>query len=395
MARMAPDPDPVYLDANATTRPAPEVVEAMLPHLRERFANPSSAHAAGVRARRDVEAARDEVAALAGADPAEVVFTSGGTEAIATALRGAVADLAGAIVTTAVEHAATRGALARLAAEGRCEVATVPVDAAGALDLDALDRALEGRRRIALVTLLHANNETGLLFPVDEVARRCRARGALLHVDAVQAAGKVAIDLARLGADLVSISAHKLHGPKGAGALVVRRGVRVPPLLAGHQEGGRRGGTEDVAAIAGFGVAARLARAWLATDGPARLAALRDRLEARLLAIPGAARNGAARPRVASTASLRFEGVDGAALVLELSRRGVHAATGAACSSGALEPSHVLLAMGLSPEEARGSLRLSLSRETTAAEVDRAAREVEDLVPRLRKLGAAAIHVSY
>ncbi|HVY62087.1 MAG TPA: aminotransferase class V-fold PLP-dependent enzyme, partial [Planctomycetota bacterium] len=244
----------------------------------------------------------------------------------------------------------------------------------------------------ALVSVMLANNETGILFPVDEVAQICRARRVPLHVDAVQAAGKVALDLARTGADYASISGHKLHGPKGIGAIFIRRGAPLEPLLAGgHQEHGRRGGTENVPGIVGLGVACRLAARHLREGGPAAVARLRDRLEARILAIPGARRNGAAEPRVPNTSSVRFAGIDGEALVLELSRAGIAAATGAACASGTLEPSHVLLAMGLSPAEARGSLRLSLSRDATEAEVDAAARAVEEIVPRLRRASGAAV----
>jgi cysteine desulfurase len=381
----------IYLDNNATTRPADEVVEAMLPYLRERYGNPSSIHSFGSRVGRDLDRAREEVAALLGADPGEVVFTSGGTEAINAAIRGALAEVAGLVVTSAVEHPATRATLARLERAGACTVRTVGVDERGALDLGALESAIGDGKRVSLVTLLWANNETGVLFPIDEVAALCRERGVPLHVDAVQAAGKVEIDAGRTPVDLLSISGHKLHGPKGIGVLFVRRGRPFEPLVTGgHQERSRRGGTENVPGIVGLGVAARLAQRWLESDGPARLGGLRDRLEDRLLAAPlGAARNGARAPRVANTTSLRFPGLDGEALLLDLSRRGIAASSGSACTSGSLEPSHVLLAMGVRPVDALGSLRLSLSRETTPAEVDAAAAAIVEAVSALRRLEGA------
>ncbi len=385
---------PIYLDSNATTRPAPEVVEAMLPLLRERFGNPSSLHGFGSRVRGEIDRARERVAALLGADPAEIVFTSGGTESIAGAIRGALAlgrrRGARRVVTTAVEHPAVRAAIALAVEAGDAEATVVPVDAGGALDLAALERALgPDGRDVALCSVMWANNETGILFPVAEVAALCRARSVPLHVDAVQAAGKVAIEARGAGLDLLSISGHKLHGPKGIGALYIRRGLGLPPLQpGGGQEGGRRGGTENVPGIAGLGVACALAAEHLAAGGPERIARLRDRLEARLLeSCPGARRNGAAdAPRTGNTTSLRFPGVDGAGLVLELSREGVAASSGSACASGSLEPSPALLAMGIGPEEARGALRLSLSRETTEDEVDRAAAAVAGAVRRLGRI---------
>jgi len=387
----------IYLDSNATTRPAPEVVRALRSHLEERWGNPSSPHAFGASLAREIEAARGRVAALVGARPDEVAFTSGGTEAIAWALRGGAALGAALgrrrVVSSAVEHAAVRGALAALSAEGRIEVVDVGVHASGALDEAALARALEGDPAPALVSLLWANNETGVVWPIERLAPLCRARGALLHVDATQAAGKVPIDLAARGVDLVSLAAHKLHGPKGIGALVIRRGVRLPPLFPGAQEHGRRGGTEDAGAIAGMGVACDLAREHLARDGEARVAALRDRLEGRILAgVPGAVVAGAEgasderAPRLAGTSCLLLPGLDAVTLLQELSRRGVCASSGAACASGALEPSHVLLAMGVSPQRARGALRLSLSRETTGAEVDAASEVIVEVAGRLGRL---------
>lgn len=386
---------PIYLDNNATTRPAEEVVRAMLPYLRERFGNPSSLHAAGSRVGRDLDRARERVAEFMGAEPAEIVFTSGGTEAANLAIRGAL--LAGKprgrrrIVSSAVEHPAVRTTVERLVAAGECETSVVGVDREGRLDVAALGRALDPAEDVAIVSIMWANNETGCLFPVDEVGALCRERRVLFHTDAVQAAGKVALRARSRTVDLLSISAHKIHGPKGVGALYVRRGVALEPAqTGGHQERGRRGGTENVSGIVGLAAACDLAAQALEDGVMARVGALRDRLEARIFeGAPGAARNGAKEPRVANTASLRLAGADGEALLLELSRRGIAASSGSACTSGSLEPSPVLRALGLRAEEALGSLRLSLSRETTEEEVDRAAAAIVETAALLRTLASA------
>jgi cysteine desulfurase len=388
--------DWIYLDNNATTRPAPEVVAAMMPYLGERFGNPSSLHALGSCVRRDLDRARERVAAFFGCEPGEVVFTSGGTEAANLAVRGALAAARRAgrrrVVTTAVEHPCVGATLAHLAAAGECETAIVPVGRDGGLDLGALRAALARPAEVALVSVMWANHETGVLFPIEEVGALCRAAAVPLHVDAVQAAGKMPLGPAVGAADLLSISAHKLHGPKGAGALYVRRGTALEPQMAGgRQERGRRAGTENVAGVLGLATGCDLAARALAGGAAERMAALRDRLEARIFeAVPGVARNGAAAPRVANTASLRFEGVDGEGLLIELSRRGIAASSGSACTSGSLEPSHVLTAMGLGPRDALGSIRLSLSRETTEAEVDHAATVIADIVRLFRSVAPGA-----
>jgi len=374
----------VYLDHNATTPVDPAVLEAMLPFLREDYGNPSSLHWFGQRARRAVEDARAQVAALVGAEPAEIVFTGGGSESDNTALRGVAAKSRPprlGIVCSAIEHHAVLNTARALRDEGR-PLATARVGEDGALDLDDLAGRIGGTT--ALVSIMLANNETGVLQPVAEAARVAHAAGALVHCDAVQAAGKVPVEVRTLDVDLLTLSAHKLYGPKGVGALYVRRGTPMAPLLrGGGQERNRRAGTENVAGVVGFGRAAFLARQALETEA-ARLAALRDRLEARLLAIPGTRRNGEG-PRVPNTANVSFDGLDAEALLIALDLEGVAASTGAACAAGGIEPSHVLRAMGLPPERVQSSLRLSLGRPTTEADIDRAADVIEAVVGRMRR----------
>ncbi|HEX9188429.1 MAG TPA: aminotransferase class V-fold PLP-dependent enzyme, partial [Vicinamibacteria bacterium] len=336
-------PPRVYLDHNATTPLDPEVLEAMLPFLREDYGNPSSLHSFGQRARAAVEEARAQVAALVGAEPAEIVFTGGGSEADNLALRGVSAKARAprtGIVCSAIEHHAVLNPAKALGEEGR-PVRTVRVGAGGVVDLEDLEAAVD--ERAALVSVMLANNETGILQPVAEAARLARARGALVHCDAVQAAGRVAVDVRVLDVDLLTLSAHKLYGPKGVGALYVRRRTPMAPLVrGGAQERNRRAGTENVPGIVGFGVAASLARRRREGDA-ARVAPLRDRLEARLLEVPGTRRNGDG-PRVPNTANVSFEGADAEALVAALDLEGVAVSTGAACAAGGLEPSHVLRA---------------------------------------------------
>ncbi len=379
----------VYLDHNATTPVHPSVVEAMLPFLRESFGNASSHHFAGRPARQAVGRAREAVAALVGADPSEVVFTSGATESDNLALKG-VADLHPGchVVTTAVEHSAVLATCGALERRGH-QVTRLGVDRRGALDLAALEAALTPDTR--LVSVMLANNETGVLFPVAEVARVCAARGIVVHCDATQAVGKVAIDARAAGIDLLSLSAHKLNGPKGVGALVVRRGVRLAPQqTGGSQERGRRGGTENVPGIAGLGEAARLAAVRLAADEPGRVAALRDRLEARIVeVVPQTEVNGGGSPRLPNTLNLAFRGVDGEGVLLALDLAGIAASSGSACAAGSVDPSHVLLAMGLPREAAQGSVRLSLGYETTPADVDYVAETLPPIVERLRALAPA------
>jgi cysteine desulfurase len=373
----------VYLDHNATTPLDPRVLEAMLPCLRESFGNPSSLHWFGQRARAAVEDARGRVASLVGADPAEIVFTASGSESDNMALRGALVKTRRArrVVVTAVEHHAVLNTAKALAEEGATiEVARVGED--GRLELGDLRAQLENPA--AVVSVMLANNETGVLQPVAEAARLAHACGALVHCDAVQAGGRAAIDVRALDVDLLTLSAHKLYGPKGVGCLYVRRGTPMAPLVrGGAQERNRRAGTENVAGIVGFGAAASLAREGLAAESQ-RMGSLRDRLEALLLEIPGARRNGG-RERLANTANVSFEGVDAEALVIALDLEGIAASTGAACAAGGVEPSHVLKAMGFTPERVQSSLRLSLGRGTTEQEIDRAADVIAAVVGRQRK----------
>ncbi|HYE03693.1 MAG TPA: cysteine desulfurase family protein [Phycisphaerales bacterium] len=373
----------IYLDNNATTRPLPEVVEAVRTALVEHWANPSSLHRAGQRARAVVELARREVAALLGVRPGEIVFTGSGTESVQVALHGLM-EPGGVLATSTVEHAAVRELARRREAEDRAMVRWVGADAEGMLLLPA---ALEAARTAALMSVQWANNETGTIQPVREVGRACRAAGTAFHTDATQWVGKEPVpgDLADW-CDALSFSAHKLHGPKGVGVLWVRPGVRLRPLVRGAQELGRHGGTENVPGIAGLGVAARAARAWLEGEAGAceraRLGALRNAFESRLCErVPGAVLTGAraAGGRVWNTSSVSFPGVEAETLLVMLSEQrpeGVCASAGAACSSGSLEPSPVLTAMGLGSEVVAGAVRFSLSRFTTAEELERAAEIV-------------------
>lgn len=373
----------IDLDHNATTPLDPRVLEAMLPVLRGVHGNPSSLHALGQRARALVEDARAEVAALAGAQATEVVFTGSGTEADNLALRGvawAAREPRRKLVYAGLEHHAVVNTARALAREG------FPVEAARALPdgrVDLEDLAARVDERTALVCLMLANNETGVIQPVAEALALARSRGALLHCDAVQAAGKLPLDFAALGVDLLALSAHKIYGPKGVGALVVRRGTKLEALLrGGSQERNRRAGTENVAGVVGFGAAASLARAEQAADA-VRLTGLRDDLEARLLAIPDAQVNGGA-PRVPNTTSVSFAGVDAESLLMALDLDGLAVSTGAACAAGAVEPSHVLRAMGLPMARVQASLRFSLGRGTTPEEVVLAAEAVARAVQKQR-----------
>lgn len=373
----------VYLDNNATTRPAPEVVAAVTEALETGWANPSSMHRPGQAARRAVELARDAVATLLGCRPAEVVFTSGGTESIDLALYGACGR--GALVTSRLEHNSVRAAAERLARQG-AEVIWLEHDHRGLVDLDRLERLLSARSgEIGLVSVMWANHETGIVQPIGDVGALCRKHGVLVHTDAVQRAGKAPIDLGATPVDLASFSAHKFHGPLGVGGLYVRSGVRLEGrLVGGPQERGRRGGSENVPGIAGMGAAASLAKSWLAGDGPKRVARLRDDLERRLVAATAAVVHGAEAPRGAETTNLGFPGLEAEPILLSLSERGVCASAGAACASGSVEPSPVLLALGVPPDLAAGSIRFSLGRDTTSAEIDAASEVVSDVVRRLR-----------
>jgi cysteine desulfurase len=379
---------PVYLDNNATTRLAPEALEAMLPFLRDQYGNAGSAHTLGRLAEGAVAHARTQLAGLLGCQEAELVFNSGGTEGLNHAIRGVLEALPARrhLVTTAVEHSAVLAIAEWLERQG-IEVTRVGVDREGRLDLDQLEAAI--RPDTALVSVMAANNESGVLSPIAEAGRIARAKGVLFHVDGTQAVGKVPVDLRALPVDLFNLSAHKFHGPKGVGALYVRRGLRLKPfLLGGGQERGRRGGTENVPGIVGLGKAAELAGAELAVMAT-EVRALRDRLESELLArVPEARVNGAGADRVPNTSFPSFRGIEGEALFLKLSDRGVCVSTGSACTTGQREPSHVLRAMAVGAEWAQGTVRLSLSRYTTGAEIDRVVQLVPDLVAELRGQGA-------
>ena len=369
---------PVYLDNNATTRLAPEALEAMLPWFGDHYGNAGSAHLLGRLAEGAVVNARDQMAALLGCQAAEVVFNSGGTEGLNHAIRGVFEAQPGKrhFVTTAVEHSAVLAIAEWLQRQG-VAVTLLGVDGEGRLDLAELEAAL--RPDTGLVSLMAANNETGVRFPLEEAARIVKAKGVLLHVDGTQAVGKVPLDLARLPVDLFNLSGHKFHGPKGTGALFLRRGVRIKPfMLGGGQERGRRGGTENVPGIVGLGRAAARARECLGEM--ARVEALRDGLEAALVAqVPGVNLNGAGSPRLPNTTMVSFQGLEGEDLLLKLNEAGICASLGSACTTGQKEPSHVLHAMGVARALALGSLRFSLSRFTTAEEVAR----VTDLLPGL------------
>jgi cysteine desulfurase len=367
------------MDANATTPLLPEVAAAMRPFFLEQFGNASSIHQEGQRARSAVEQARGQVARLLGCRPAEIVFTSGGTESDNLAIFGSVSE-GDHVITTAVEHHAVLNAALRLG-ERKAEVDVLPVDSQGRVAVDDVRRAL--RPNTKLISVMMANNETGTLQPVEEIGRLAAEAGVRFHVDAVQAAGKIPISVEAIGCHLLSISGHKMNGPQGMGALFVRRGTRLEPLFAGGaHERQRRAGTENVAGIVGLGKAAELA----AEKSPV-VEGLRDRMEAALRGL-AAAVNGGDSLRVPNTTNLRFESLDGEALVIALDLKGLAVSSGAACSSGASEPSHVLEAMGLSSSQARSSVRFSLHRETTQEEVDRAIELVTAQVARLREFTA-------
>jgi cysteine desulfurase len=375
--------DRIYLDHNATTPLDPRVLEAMLPVLRNGFGNPSSIHWYGQQARALLDEARGHVARLIGATPSEIVFTASGTEADNMALRGAAAAARAPrrkVVYSAIEHHAVVNTARALAAEGRpVEVARVGSD--GLVDLDDLRARVD--EDTAVVAVMRANNETGIIQPIEAVARIAHDAGAIVHCDAVQAAGKIPLDVRALDVDTMALSAHKFYGPKGVGMLYVRRGTRLEPWVrGGSQERNRRAGTENVAGIVGLGRAAALASDDLLAEAP-RLQGLRDRLEEKLLAVPGSRRNGDG-PRVPNTANVSFDGIEAESLLMALDLAGIAVSTGAACAAGAVEPSHVLRGMGLPAERVQGSIRLSLGRSTTAEAVDRAADAVAAAVAKQR-----------
>lgn len=372
----------IYLDNNATTRMAPEVLEAMLPYFREQYGNASSGHLLGHISEGALVEARNQVAALLNCQAAEVVFNGGGTEGLNHAFRGVFEALPGKrhFVITAVEHSAVLALGDWLKRQG-AEVTVLPVDAAGRLDLAQLEAAI--RLDTALVSVMAANNETGVLFPLEEIAPRVKARGALLHVDATQAIGKMPLDLAALPADLLNLSAHKFHGPKGVGALFIRRGLRLKPfLIGGHQERGRRGGTENLPGIVGLGKAAELAAL-----GLSNLEAVRRRRDVLEASLTDAVIHGVAVPRLPNTCFAGFPGIEGEALLLRLSQRGICVSTGSACTTGQTEPSHVLRAMGVEPRLALGTIRFSLSRDTTDQEIETVVELLPSLLEELRGRG--------
>ncbi len=377
-----------YFDNNATTQVAPEVLEAMLPFFGERWGNPSSAYSFGHQLTRDLDEARGKVAALLNAEPREIIFTSCGTESNNAAIHSALAAYPQKrhVVTTAVEHSANLKYCAFLQKQG-CEVTLLPVDADGALNIALLEKSI--RPDTALVSVMWANNETGVLFPVQEVAAICDRKEVLFHTDAVQAPGKLRLDVKKLGADFLSLSAHKLYAPKGIGLLYVKRHTKyLPYIIGGGQERGRRGGTENVASIVAFGRAAELAAARLEEENT-RVRALRDKLENGILStISGSARNGAPEPRLPNTSNLAFEGVEAEGILLLLDQAGVCASSGSACTTGSLDPSHVLLAMGCSAARARGSLRFSLGVYNTEAEVDYVLNCLPPIIEKLRTFAA-------
>jgi len=374
----------VYLDNNATTPLLPEVFEAMRPYFAERFGNASSIHHHGQETRAAVENARESVADLLGCRASEIVFTSGGTEADNLAISG-LAKAGDHVITSSIEHHAVLHAAKHLEETGY-EVTFIPVDGRGLVDPADVRRAL--RPTTKLISIMMANNETGVVQPVEEIGKIAAEAGVLFHTDAVQTAGKVAIDVARIGCHALSISGHKMHAPQGVGALFVKKGTRLQPLFyGGRHERSRRAGTENVPGIVALGEAARLAKAALDRGGDKKIADLRDRLEQGILAqIDDAGVNGAGAPRTPNTSNIHFDGIEGEAIVIALDLKGLAVSTGAACSSGAIEPSHVLLAMGLRPNQARASIRFSLGKQTTAEDVDFALALVPETIARLREL---------
>ncbi len=380
----------IYLDNSATTCMDEIVLQAMMPCFRENFGNASSVHLFGQEARAVVEEARRSVAQLLGADTREIVFASGGTESDNAALWGVYRSgyrPGNHVITTKIEHPAVLATCKAMESAG-AEISYIPVNASGRVDPAAIETAI--REDTILISVMHANNETGVIQPIREISAISKHRGILLHTDAVQSVGKIPVSVSELGVDLLSLSAHKIHGPKGIGALYVRKGMKIAPFMTGgSQERKRRAGTENVPAIAGFGAAARLAMERQA-EMQMRIGPLRDTLESRILErIPGARINGLA-PRLPNISNLSFDNLEGEAAVIALDLEGVAVSTGSACSSGALDPSHVLTAMGLRPEVVQGSLRFSLCYRSTDEEVDRAIRILETVVQRLRRLSRRA-----
>jgi cysteine desulfurase len=380
----------VYADHAATTAPAPEVVEAMLPCLGEGFGNPSSVHCRGEAAHEAIELARAQVAALIGAAPEEIVFTASGSEANNLALKGALAAAEGRrrIVVSAIEHPSVLETARHLESRGAA-LTIVPVESSGVLDPARLEAALGPD--VALVSVMWVNNETGTIQPIARIADLAHRAGAKMHCDAVQAVGKIPVSVTEAGIDLLSLAGHKFHGPPGAAALFVKRRTRLVPLVhGGHQERSRRAGTENLAAIVGLGVAAMHAATWLASGNPARVAGLGEALRRGLIErVPDTRLNGDETLRVPSIVNLRFDGVDGEAVLHELDRAGVTVSTGSACSAATPGPSHVLIALGLRPEDAHASVRFSLGHPNREADVEHILAVTPAIVERLRALAGA------
>ena len=376
----------IYVDNNATTRVDPEVLREMLPYFSEYYGNPSSMHYFGGQVMEALDRAREKVAHLIGADPSEILFTSCGTESDNTAILAALQSYPEKrhLVTTRVEHPAVLNLCKHLMKQG-CRVTELPVSREGLLDLDQLRDAVTPYT--AVVSVMFANNETGVIFPVNEIAGIVKEKGSVFHCDAVQAAGKIPMDMSRNQIDLLSISGHKLHAPKGVGALYIRRGTRFRPfLIGGHQEHGRRGGTENIPSIIGLGKACELAGEHLIEENT-KVRALRDRLEKGLLEkVPRTWLNGHPALRLPNTTNLSFEYIEGEAILLLMSKEGIAASSGSACTSGSLEPSHVLRAMGVPFTGAHGSIRFSLSRFNTDEDIDVILEKVPAIIARLREL---------
>jgi cysteine desulfurase len=376
----------IYMDNNATTKVDPQVVETMLPFFSEAYGNPSSVHTFGGNVGRSINQARTQVASLINADPEEIVFTGCGTESDSTAIRAALASYPDRkhVITTRVEHPAVKTLCENLGKNGY-RVTFVPVDREGNLDLDYLYDHLSDDT--AIVSIMWANNETGVLFPIEEITHVVKSKGIPLHTDAVQAVGKIPVDVKATPVDMLAISGHKLHAPKGVGALYIRKGTRYAPfMLGGHQEKGRRGGTENVASIVGMGKASELA-AGQVEQQVSRVAGMRDRLEAELLdRIPNAMVNGTRTHRLPNTTSISFEYVEGESILLMMDTLGICASSGSACTSGSLEPSHVLRAMGVPFTAAHGSIRFSLSTYNTDEEIDFVIANLPPLIANLRQM---------
>ncbi len=376
----------IYLDNNASTKVADEVIEAMLPYYGTFYGNPSSMHTFGGQLHRRIENARQEVAGLINAEPEEIVFTSCGTESDNTAIMSALQSnpQKSHIVTTRVEHHAVLNFCQAMERRGY-KALYLPVNKLGQLNLNELETAITDNT--AVVSIMYVNNETGVIFPIEEIARIVKSKGALLHTDAVQAAAKIPIDVKKLPVDMLSISGHKIHAPKGVGALYVRKGTRFSPyMIGGHQENGRRAGTENVASVIGLGTACTLAKKYMHEES-AKLTSLRDRLEQGLLdSCPDARVNGDAQHRLPNTTNISFEYVEGEAILLKLNEYNICASSGSACTSGSLEPSHVLRAMGVPFTSIHGSVRLSLSMYNTEEEIDFVLEKMPPIIKELREL---------